>query len=359
MLPARRLAEIAAAWNLTQLEAAKRLQPAGAIYHSIDEQDMRRILAHPATMIGSDGLPWDKHPHPRLWGAFPRVLGRYCRDEKLFSLPQAIHKMTTMPARRFGLALRGAIAENYWADVVLFDADAIGDAATFADPIRPAHGIAARLGQRHAVVHCSGTYRKPRRPLSSPRRNGVAPMMQMIIFEHVGQPMIDPHSIFLLLSALGAVIGIILLVTVLKLNPFLSLLLASSCLAIVSGMPMADVIHSFETGVGRHPRAHRHRRRARHHAGQNDGGVRRSGRYRAYAHPRLRRKADSVGHDVHRPHRRPARILRSRIRTAHSHRLHCRAPNRHPVDSRSRYRWLPRSLSITALFPRIPPRCSR
>jgi N-acyl-D-aspartate/D-glutamate deacylase len=135
------LSEIAAAWNLTHLEAAKRLQPGGAIYHSIDEQDMRRILAHPATMIGSDGLPWDKHPHPRLWGAFPRVLGRYCRDEKLFSLPKAIHKMTTMPARRFGLAQRGAIAENYWADLVLFDADAICDTATFTDPIRPAQGI--------------------------------------------------------------------------------------------------------------------------------------------------------------------------------------------------------------------------
>ncbi|WP_348261600.1 D-aminoacylase [Telmatobacter sp. DSM 110680] len=137
----KNLFDIAVGWNLTQLEAAKRLQPAGAIYHSIDEQDMRRILAHPATMIGSDGLPWDKHPHPRLWGAFPRVLGRYCRGEKLFSLPQAIHKMTTMPARRFGLAQRGAIAENYWADLVLFDADTIDDTATFADPLRPAKGI--------------------------------------------------------------------------------------------------------------------------------------------------------------------------------------------------------------------------
>jgi len=136
------LNEIATAWNLTHLEAAKRLQPAGAIYHSIDEQDMRRILAHPATMIGSDGLPWDQHPHPRLWGAFPRVLGRYCREERLFSLPQAIHKMTTMPARRFGIAERGAIVENYWADLVLFNADTIGDTATFADPIRPAQGIA-------------------------------------------------------------------------------------------------------------------------------------------------------------------------------------------------------------------------
>lgn len=135
------LAAIASDWNLSQLDAAMRLQPAGAIYHSIDEDDMRRILAHPATMIGSDGLPWDQHPHPRLWGAFPRVLGRYCRDQKLFSLPQAIHKMTTMPARRFGLADRGAIKENYWADLVLFNPHTIEDRATFADPVRPAHGI--------------------------------------------------------------------------------------------------------------------------------------------------------------------------------------------------------------------------
>ncbi len=137
----RTLADIAAEWNLTQLDAARRLQPAGAIYHSIDEHDMLRILAHPATMIGSDGLPWDQHPHPRLWGAFPRVLGRYCRDQKLFSLPQAIHKMTAMPARRFGLAQRGAIAESYWADLVLFNPDTIHDTATFAEPIRPAQGI--------------------------------------------------------------------------------------------------------------------------------------------------------------------------------------------------------------------------
>ena len=139
----RTLADIAAEWNLSHLEAARRLQPAGAIYHSIDEQDMRRILAHPATMIGSDGLPWDKHPHPRLWGAYPRVLGRYCREQKLLTLPQAIRKMTSMPARRFGLAGRGAIAESYWADLVLFDPNTVCDTATFADPIRPAEGIAA------------------------------------------------------------------------------------------------------------------------------------------------------------------------------------------------------------------------
>jgi N-acyl-D-aspartate/D-glutamate deacylase len=135
------LARIAEAWNLSQLDAARRLQPAGAIYHSISESDMRKILAHPATMIGSDGLPHDPRPHPRLWGAFPRVLGRYSREEKLFSLPAAIHKMTGLPAQRFNLNKRGLIRENFHADLVLFDPETICDTATFADPIRPSTGI--------------------------------------------------------------------------------------------------------------------------------------------------------------------------------------------------------------------------
>jgi N-acyl-D-amino-acid deacylase len=137
------LDKIARSWGVTQLEAARRLQPAGAIYHSIDEQDMRRILAHPATMIGSDGLPNDPRPHPRLWGTFPRVLGRYSREQKLFTLSEAIHKMTFMPAQRFGLAERGLIREGYCADLTLFDAGKIIDTASFAEPERAAEGIAA------------------------------------------------------------------------------------------------------------------------------------------------------------------------------------------------------------------------
>jgi N-acyl-D-aspartate/D-glutamate deacylase len=136
------LAQIADAWSVTQMDAARSLQPAGAIYHSISEQDMRRILCHPATMIGSDGLPNDPRPHPRLWGTFPRVLGRYSREEKLLTLPEAIHKMTQMPAQRFGLADRGLIRTGYFADLVLFDPEEIIDKATFADPIRPSEGIA-------------------------------------------------------------------------------------------------------------------------------------------------------------------------------------------------------------------------
>jgi N-acyl-D-amino-acid deacylase len=139
----RTLAEIASEWKVTQLEAARALQPAGAIYHSISEEDMRRILSHPATMIGSDGLPNDPRPHPRLWGTFPRVLGRYSRDERLIPLPQAIHKMTGMPAQRFGLARRGLIRTDYAADLVLFDPETIADTASFSDPVQAAHGIEA------------------------------------------------------------------------------------------------------------------------------------------------------------------------------------------------------------------------
>jgi N-acyl-D-aspartate/D-glutamate deacylase len=137
------LEQIASAWGTKQLEAAARLQPAGAIYHNMSEEDVRRILQHPATMIGSDGLPNDPRPHPRLWGTFPRVLGHYCRDQGIFSLPQAIHKMTGLPAQRFGLAGRGRVREGAHADLVLFDPETIRDTATFSDPIYRAEGIAA------------------------------------------------------------------------------------------------------------------------------------------------------------------------------------------------------------------------
>jgi len=137
----RSLREIAERWGVTQLEAARRLRPAGAIYHSISEDDMRKILAHPATMIGSDGLPNDPRPHPRLWGTFPRDLGRYSREEQLITLADAVHKMTGMPAQRFGIVGRGLIREGYSADLVLFDPEKIIDTATFTDPISAALGI--------------------------------------------------------------------------------------------------------------------------------------------------------------------------------------------------------------------------
>jgi N-acyl-D-aspartate/D-glutamate deacylase len=139
----RSLKAIAREWDMPLIDAARRLQPAGAIYHSMSEDDVRRILRHPATVIGSDGLPNDPNPHPRLWGAFPRVLGHYARDEGLFPLAGAIHKMTGLPARKFGLGDRGLVREGYAADLVLFDPATVRDVATFGDPKRAAEGIHA------------------------------------------------------------------------------------------------------------------------------------------------------------------------------------------------------------------------
>jgi N-acyl-D-amino-acid deacylase len=139
----RLLATIAREWGVSLMDAAKRLQPAGAVYHGMSEDDVRRILRHPLTMIGSDGLPNDPHPHPRLWGTFPRVLGHYSRDLRLFPLSEAVRKMTSLSASRFGLTDRGLVRVGHWADLVLFDPDTIIDTATFEHPIRAAAGIDA------------------------------------------------------------------------------------------------------------------------------------------------------------------------------------------------------------------------
>lgn len=137
------LAEIARTWSVPQLEAATRLQPAGAIYHGMSEDDVRTIMRHPLAMFGSDGLPNDPRPHPRLWGTFPRVLGHYCREQQLFPLGEAVRKMTSLPAQRFGLKDRGELRKGHMADLVLFNPDTVCDLATFADPIRAAIGIEA------------------------------------------------------------------------------------------------------------------------------------------------------------------------------------------------------------------------
>jgi N-acyl-D-aspartate/D-glutamate deacylase len=137
----RDLADIAEEWQCSLQDAAARLAPAGAIYFQIDEADMQRILAYPPTMIGSDGLPHDEHPHPRLWGTFPRVLGHYCRELGLFDLQTAIHKMTGLPAKTFGLTDRGVIREGAYADLVVFDPERIIDLATYEEPVQQAAGI--------------------------------------------------------------------------------------------------------------------------------------------------------------------------------------------------------------------------
>jgi N-acyl-D-amino-acid deacylase len=137
----RDLAEIASDWGLSLRDAAERLLPAGATYFQCDEADVQRILAHPRSMIGSDGLPHDRFPHPRLWGTFPRILGHYARDVGLFTLEAAIEKMTNRTARVFGFEGRGVLAEGAYADLVMFDPQTVIDTATFAKPVQAADGI--------------------------------------------------------------------------------------------------------------------------------------------------------------------------------------------------------------------------
>ncbi len=137
----RDLADIAADWQVDQKVAARRLHPAGAVYFQMREDDVQRVLSYPHTMIGSDGLPHDAHPHPRLWGAFPRVLGHYVRNEKLFTVAEAVRRMTTLSADHFGLKQRGRIAVGCWADLVIFDTATISDTASFAHPKQAARGI--------------------------------------------------------------------------------------------------------------------------------------------------------------------------------------------------------------------------
>jgi N-acyl-D-amino-acid deacylase len=135
------LSEVAAKLGISQEDAVARLLPAGAIYFAMDENDVQRILKYEPTMVGSDGLPHDAAPHPRLWGTFPRVLGHYSRDLGLFPLETAVHKMTGLTAATFGLQDRGVLREGAFADITLFDAEHVAEAATFAKPIQPARGI--------------------------------------------------------------------------------------------------------------------------------------------------------------------------------------------------------------------------
>jgi len=140
-LGGRLLADIAAEWGVDQKTACRRLQPGGACYFQMNEEDVERVIAHPLTMIGSDGLPHDRHPHPRLWGAFPRVFARYWRERGLFTLEAAVHKMTGLTARNFRIAERGVLRAGAMADVVVFDPATIADTATYDAPISASRGI--------------------------------------------------------------------------------------------------------------------------------------------------------------------------------------------------------------------------
>jgi len=115
------------------------------IFHAISEEDLQRVLRHPATMIGSDGevpIFGEANPHPRSYGTFARVLGRYARDLKTITLEDAVHKMSAFPAQRLGLADRGVLREGLKADIEIFDPATVGDRATLEQPHQYAVGVA-------------------------------------------------------------------------------------------------------------------------------------------------------------------------------------------------------------------------
>ena len=142
----RTIAEVASARGLDPVDLVAELLLAEGgevtiISHSMREDDVRRVLTSPFTMIGSDGVPKPGHPHPRWAGTFPRVLGRYARDLGLLPVETAVHKMTGMAAARFGLAGRGVLRDGAHADLVVFDPDRIADRATFTEPLLPPDGV--------------------------------------------------------------------------------------------------------------------------------------------------------------------------------------------------------------------------
>lgn len=116
----------------------------GAIYHSMDDEDLERIMGRDFVMFGTDGLP-AYHPeqkvHPRLCGTFPKILGRYVREKGIISLEEAVRRMTSLPARVFGLPSKGLVKPGYDADLVIFDPETVIDTATFQNPLSPPEGI--------------------------------------------------------------------------------------------------------------------------------------------------------------------------------------------------------------------------
>jgi len=148
----KRLAELAADRGLpnnleTGIDLIIELQLVGGfsvIFHAMDEQDVIRIMKHPLSMIETDGDPvayGNGFPHPRSYGAFPRVLARYVRELGVLTLEEAIRKMTSMPADQYNQKSRGRIVEGAYADLVVFDANTIQDEATYVDPHRYPTGI--------------------------------------------------------------------------------------------------------------------------------------------------------------------------------------------------------------------------
>jgi len=156
----RSLASFVDEWDLPAEDAAQKvLNEAGdgvyVVVFMMDEGDVRRVMAHPTTMIGTDGIPAGSKPHPRAWGTYPRILGKYVRDEGVISLQDAIHKMSGMPAEKFQLAGRGVVKEGAFADLVVFDPSTVIDTATYEDPKTPPTGMPHVIVNGNVVVRDS------------------------------------------------------------------------------------------------------------------------------------------------------------------------------------------------------------
>lgn len=140
------IAQMAKELSITDYEAVVKLMvdedaSVKCVWHAMCDEDLERIMTHPDAIFGTDGRACATYGplsagsvHPRYYGNYPRILGHYVREKKLMSLEEAIRKSTGAPAKRFGIEKRGLIKEGYHADLVIFDADEIGELSSFAKP---------------------------------------------------------------------------------------------------------------------------------------------------------------------------------------------------------------------------------
>lgn len=148
-LEGRSIEEISREWGLDPVRTVVKLLTddeglTEAVFHILSEEDVKRVLRSPYTAVGSDGSVkrlGEGRPHPRSYGTFPRVLAKYVREERVLSLPEAVRKMTSMPARKLRLWDRGIIRPGMRADIVVFNPYTIRDTATFANPHSYPRGI--------------------------------------------------------------------------------------------------------------------------------------------------------------------------------------------------------------------------
>ena len=158
------------------------LQLAGgfsAIYHGMDDADVQRIMRHPSAMFQTDGDPVGYgvgFPHPRSYGAFPRVLGRYVRELNVLSLEEAVRRMTSLSADQMGQHERGRIHEGMYADITIFDAETIADRATYTDPHQFPVGVYHVIVNGVPIIRNGAlTGEKPGQVIRGPARS-VAPI---------------------------------------------------------------------------------------------------------------------------------------------------------------------------------------